>query len=486
MYLTANLYRCIFDCFEDSCALNYLFQNSIGFCNPDYGIFDQEKRHFTYNWNETITSGVSTSDQNVLNAFRYTEHEDIDSYPSMGIYTSYFGGGYVYKMQGTQSQIQANLSLLQQLNWIDRQTRALLIEFTVYNPSINIFSFNTFTLELMPTGNIDVMVRFDPLKLFQTTNSATAFSLACNLLYLVFIVYFMVKEGKALYKLRLKYFANFWVYVELLIIAFSWAAFSMYLYRMYAADKLMQLIKTNYQATKPTNSVINMQYMSYMNGALSFCLGFCSALGTIKFLKLLRFNRRVSQLGDTLRYCLKDLISFSFIFVIVWLAFVQLMYLTFNEKTIGYSTFVKSMETCFQIIMGKFAVGPMIEANQLLGPLYFSVYNIMVVFILIGMYITIISNGFSGVRAATLNAPEDPEKDANVVDYVVDILKSVMPFTSKRKVIDKTVPPSSYRDTIAHFPDSVENLSKHLDKVNPLSTLISQLYWFQLFYLIPF
>ena len=49
---------------------------------------------------------------------------------------------------------------------------------------------------------------------------------------MTFIVVLIVKEVQVLVKTGRKYFQDCYNYIELIIIGFSWAAFSIYLYRM--------------------------------------------------------------------------------------------------------------------------------------------------------------------------------------------------------------------------------------------------------------
>lgn len=59
-------------------------------------------------------------------------------YPFSGDYNNYYpGDGYVYELRGSRNFLRGNLSQLQQLGWIDRKTRAIFVEFSAYNPNIN-------------------------------------------------------------------------------------------------------------------------------------------------------------------------------------------------------------------------------------------------------------------------------------------------------------------------------------------------------------
>ena len=43
---------------------------------------------------------------------------------------------YVYRMSGPQRELQADLLALQQQHWLNNHTRALFLEFSVYNAQV--------------------------------------------------------------------------------------------------------------------------------------------------------------------------------------------------------------------------------------------------------------------------------------------------------------------------------------------------------------
>ncbi|CAF3341663.1 unnamed protein product [Rotaria sp. Silwood2] len=72
------------------------------------------------------------------------------------------------------------------------------------------------------------------------------------------------------------------------------------------------------------DSYVNLQQSVYLNDPLMYFNGFCCVFGTIKFLHLCRFNRRLSLFNETLRLSIKELISFSTMFSIIFTSFLCL------------------------------------------------------------------------------------------------------------------------------------------------------------------
>ena len=80
-------------------------------------------------------------------------------------YSTYLGGGYVYNLTGSLSSIQNDLLSLQQMNWIDKRTRAIFIEFSLFNPNVNLLSFCQMVFELLPSGTIIPSFKFTSFNL---------------------------------------------------------------------------------------------------------------------------------------------------------------------------------------------------------------------------------------------------------------------------------------------------------------------------------
>ncbi len=131
-------------------------------CIEDYNIKNEEKDSFAPGWiNETIGEYSSS----ILQAFQYQSSEELGTYS----YESYSGNGYVYVFRGRLSDLQSNLSELHQLEWIDNYTRAVIIQMSLYNPNVELFTSATFLIELLAAGGISTTARFEPMDFYGTS-----------------------------------------------------------------------------------------------------------------------------------------------------------------------------------------------------------------------------------------------------------------------------------------------------------------------------
>lgn len=68
------------------------------------------------------------------------------------MYSTYEGGGYVAVMGYDEETAQGVLGETFGHGWVDRQTRAVILEFAVFNINTNLLSIATYFYEVIATG----------------------------------------------------------------------------------------------------------------------------------------------------------------------------------------------------------------------------------------------------------------------------------------------------------------------------------------------
>jgi polycystin 2 len=125
--------------------------------------------------------------------------------------------------------------------------------------------------------------------------------------------------------------------------------------------------------------------------------------------KYISFNKTMTQLSSTLARCAKDLGGFSVMFFIIFLAFAQLGYLIFGTQVKDFRSFPDAIFTLFRIILGDFNFHELEAANRVLGPIYFILYVFFVFFVLLNMFLAIINDTYSEVKADISNQKSEFE-----------------------------------------------------------------------------
>lgn len=393
-------------------------------CFYDYSVLNEDKHNYYPYW----TSNNSIVD--LKSSFEYTNQSTC---LFIGKYSTYLAnGGYIYKINKLDlNQTLNDLKLLQKLNWINQETRALFIELVVYNPNINLFSLCQFIFEFLPTGKIIPILNMRSINIWSSQRELTI-SLFYSI-YMIIIFILIARQINKYKQVKINYFKNFWNYVNLSLFILSLASLPIYLYKIYSMYDLAKLKNLN-----------NISRLTQWNDILSILLAFCSFLSIIKLIELLKNNSKLKYLTLVVENSLKELISLIVVFVILWLAFVQLMYIVYNEQLYGYSTFIKSMETNFQIILGKFNIKALIQINYTIGAVIFSSYNIIILMILINIIIIVISDNFLKLRLKS-------KKSTMIINFIKDLL-----FSKMKKVVKKKLVKISYEDYV--YSDETKNL----------------------------
>ncbi|CAF3920401.1 unnamed protein product, partial [Adineta steineri] len=235
-----------------------------------------------------------------------------------------------------------------------------------------------------------------------------------------------------------------------------------YIWRYHQCERIGQLFKE-------TNGYvyINLQFASYVNDILTILLGFSCFFGTIKAIKLLRFNQRLCLFIETLKYAKTDLIPFSMMFSIIFIAFLSLFYLLFSGKISSCSSLLDTARMLFEIILMKFDADELIEASSFLGPFCFSLFIILVIFICMSMFLSIMNDNF---RLARENL------DSHKQQIFSFMLKKFQRWTGLKKITDDNI--HEERDTITRS-EHLRPIEKFSEKIDQLLDAINRLYMSQ-------
>lgn len=146
-----------------SCSSKVREFNLTTSCENDYTFSDEDTNSYLPGWIQNTTINNFTT--SITKAFQYQSGDQLDTYPYIGSLAEYGSGGYVYEFRGSLINLQSNLSELYRLNWIDGKTRAIIIQMSLYNPNIQLFTSVTLLVEVISTGQLISSSRFEPIDL---------------------------------------------------------------------------------------------------------------------------------------------------------------------------------------------------------------------------------------------------------------------------------------------------------------------------------
>lgn len=102
-----------------------------------------------------------------------------------------------------------------------RGTRAIFLDFSVYNANVNIFGICKLLFEFPTVGGVIPRAYLQSIPLIRLHNKYDYFVLGCEAVFYIFIILFVAEEIREMFYFRFKYFLKFWSYVDFAIISVS-------------------------------------------------------------------------------------------------------------------------------------------------------------------------------------------------------------------------------------------------------------------------
>jgi len=363
---------------NDSCTIHDDFKPQIKSCYDSYAVAIEETEPFG------LMNGT---------AWNYKTEEELDGSGHTSHMTSYGGGGYIQNLALNKADSLEIVDTLMQNLWLDRGTRAVFVDFTVYNANINLFCVIRLLVEFPATGGAIPSWNFRTVKLIRYVSALDYFVLACECIFVLFIIYYIIEEAIEIKKHKMAYFKSFWNILDILVIIMALCCVAFNVYRSLAVRDLLDTLLDE------PEEYPDFEFLSYWQVVFNSAIAIMVFFAWVKVFKYISFNKTMTQLSSTLSSCAKDLAGFAVMFFIIFLAFAQLGYLIFGTQVKDFSSFQSAIFTLFRIILGDFNFHELEEANRILGPAYFLLYVFFVFFVLINMFLAIINDTYSEVKA---------------------------------------------------------------------------------------
>ncbi|XP_033737386.1 polycystic kidney disease protein 1-like 2 [Pecten maximus] len=387
------------------CSIPSEFRKFFKECYPEYGLDTYDSESYGEGW-------ATHSSNNTSQAWQYQDSIQLNGYPVVAKYDSYGGGGYVTTLGNSNQTAADTFDYLHDAGWIDRNTRAVLVEANIYNPNVNLFCVICLVLEFPASGSIIPYSQISPVVLYRYIGSSALFLLILDLIFVAFTLYYLFILVNKIKQEKCEFFKQFWNIIDLLNMAFSITACAFYGMHFI----MVELATSDFQRNK--DAYLNLQYIVLWEALFGYMLAFLLFLSMLKLLLILRFNPKITQLSGTLQKAKGPISNFMVVFVLTFLAFAQFGYLVFGRVDHGYYTFITTLETLMSMLMMKMEIDNMILVNGLLGSLFVFLFVLFIVFILINMLLSVINDAFTEVRKDPSFLPDDPAMVTFLLDQV--------------------------------------------------------------------
>ncbi|NXR16871.1 PK1L2 protein, partial [Cinclus mexicanus] len=369
----------------DTCPISPRLQHVVEECHAPYSLQTEDTTVYGEHWN----TSVSDNSSDLSSAWQYQSQSKLRGHPSWGKLAIYSGGGYVIHLGTDPKNASRILQYLFNNVWLDTFTRAVFVEFTVYNANVNLFCIISLMFESNALGAFFTSAELQSVRLYPYTDSLHIFVVAAEVIYFLFIVYYMTVQGKLLKSLRWRYFHSKWNLLEMAIILISWTALSVFVKRTVLGTQDISYYQDHKEGS------ISFSETARADAVLGYLIAFLVLLSTVKLWHLLRLNPKLNMITSTLRRAWGDISGFITVITIMFLAYSTAANLIFGWKLYSYKTLFDSAETMVSLQLGIFNYEEVLDYNPILGSFLIGSCIIFMTFVVLNLFISVILVAFS-------------------------------------------------------------------------------------------
>ena len=294
----------------------------------------------------------------------------VSGVPFAGLLGVYSGGGFIATLDISQAVSQRVLDELQQHLWLDRLTRAIILEFTIYSSNIDLFGCVTMVAERGHTSGLIHKSSVQVLRAYGMGVS-TIYIYVCGVIFMIFYFGYIVVELKTLKQLKCRaYLRRLTTYLNLAIIAIGTCMFSTYVWRTVELNRTMDLLRQD------ITQYVQFRKVATLDDILKYSVAFMNMVVILKFVFLLRLQERMSDLLSTIRQTVGPLSSFFVVMVTVLLAYMSFAFVIYGPYLDCFKSIISSLQTMINIALGSFDIEAMMTVNKLMTQVFFGSYMV--------------------------------------------------------------------------------------------------------------
>uniref|UniRef100_UPI00398E8EB6 polycystin family receptor for egg jelly-like n=1 Tax=Pristiophorus japonicus TaxID=55135 RepID=UPI00398E8EB6 len=399
------------DCFAKGSILFILGKQR---CRPLFDIQQQDTKDYNGSWKLPVES-VPVKDPLDYTGWVYETIYSPWFYNSRGTYQVYPLGGYsLYFIPSNLQTSIVRLLDLQNSNWVDRSTWAIIIETTIYNANVDLLCTISLILETGPLGVVNkrLVVKSFSLRLFE--RGETKWKVISALFILLFFI-FTIDEYMKIKRKGYMYFQTPSNITCLVMTVLLLMAIILYVAKFILSHFMLRFYKEN-----PTTFVA-FHVISALDQLLRFNVGFLIMAAILKLLKYTRFLYDVRLAQKAITVAFPVIFSLALIMVVYSLIFMSFGHLLFGQFDSSFNTLLHAAQTIVSYYTGDFR-DTEFAYNKVIGGIYLASFVFIMNCILLNLFESVVILSYGDVRQYVHERQSD---EADVANFVVQECRRV-------------------------------------------------------------
>uniref|UniRef100_A0A669C1R8 Polycystic kidney disease 1 like 2a n=1 Tax=Oreochromis niloticus TaxID=8128 RepID=A0A669C1R8_ORENI len=365
---------------KNSCQIAGPMLKMVPDCSAPYSWEAEDMGSYGPGWNTSVGNNISAS---ISSPWTYQTHSQLRAYPVWGELALYRGGGFSVELGPDLQTATSTLDYLFNNMWFDMYTRAIFVEFTVYNANVNLLCIVTLLLE-SPLNS-----EMQSVHLYLPGDGLHICIITTEIIYMLFILYYMFNQGKLMKQQRWLYFKNKWNLLELSIILLSWSAVAAFIQKTLIANRDIAY----YQNHK--DKFVSFYQTGTSESLFQYLMAFLVLLATVKLWHLLRLNPKMNMITAALQRAWTNISGLLLIIVIMLLAYSIACNVIYGWKLSSYKTFMDALMTLIGLQIGIFNYDEVLSSNPVLGGLLIGSCIVFVTFVVLNLLLSVILVAFN-------------------------------------------------------------------------------------------
>merc|ERR1711871_282915 len=301
----------------------------------------------------------------------------------------------------------AQLEQLKAARWIDRDTRALFVDFNLFNANMNIFQVNRLAIEMPISGGVRPHSFVRAVKLYRYETLFEKVILGFEVIFVFMVLYYLGQELQKMWHEGLcTYFIvgirrDMWRILDIINLTF----FVIVIY-----SRIFTLVRMQQVNADPNNlEYVDMQFVARIVFQEKNFNAFNGMLCWLKSLKYLSIQARIAMYTWTLSDAKRDASLTLITLLIMYMGFTCGFYLIFNTDLYEYRTFLTTFYYLVCMMFGDFDFIAMYRINST-AVILFLLFMVLMFLTVVNIFIAIINGSYDkGMEKAS--DPNDGFRD---------------------------------------------------------------------------
>jgi len=385
------------------CKVSSQFRHIFSQCYAGFDSSSKSMDGFALRWTPSY----------IKSAFVHAPETDTKGVPLAGSVAEYHGDGFYFDVPQNRTEAEMMLQDLWTWQWVDRATRAIVIEYSTLNVNVNIITNNRILFESDPSGGFRADHQAQVVRaLLLSASPAAGVELGMFIYQVVLVLLFLGYNAFVFWllgKTQHKFFTYGWNWCDIAILilfyATLWTRIQAYV-KASSEEALSPAVIGHPEEFMPLAGIC--QTLALSNQLLSF-LVLIAWVKVLKYLSLIGFFRLLIRV---LERCAAELMVFAALLLVLFFAFAVPFFVALGVTDGDFVTLPGSfLVLFFMLVQGMTMKDEWFEPGRSATvPLLALAYMLLVYFVILNIFMAIVLDAYTIVYI--LHQPDKSERDS--------------------------------------------------------------------------